>query len=282
MKTEDVKWLHVEASSKCNAWCPACPRNKNGFGVVDWLIEQDLASARFQEVLNQLPRLTGIQFCGNFGDPIIAHNILELIEIAKSCADKIQIHTNGSLRTTDWWAQLAHLLQDIDHDVWFGIDGIGKTHEIYRQATSYEKIIANASAFITGGGYATWQFIPYQHNEHQIKDCIRTSQKIGFKKFKLVKLYRNQRLARNYRTGEEFDLLPPTEFQHLVKTNISNSMVDPNNCMHLNPGGIYLSALGQLSTCCYFSGKKQFDTVDKLLYNLVDFNNQTCLTNCGS
>ena len=51
---------------------------------------------------------------------------------------------------------------------------------------NYQKIIDNASAFIQAGGFATWQFVPYAHNEHQVKNCIKVSQELGFKKFKLI------------------------------------------------------------------------------------------------
>jgi sulfatase maturation enzyme AslB (radical SAM superfamily) len=281
----DIKWLHVEASSRCNAWCPACPRNNNGFGIINGLIEQDLDSNRFTEVLSTLPNLHAIQFCGNYGDPIIAKNILELIAIAVQHVKKIQIHTNGSLRSTTWWAELAILLKDIDHDIWFGLDGIEEVHEIYRQGTDYNKIINNAQAFINAGGSATWQFIPYAHNEHQIRNCIRTSQALGFKKFKLVKSFRNIIEAKHYRTGATFNLSPPNSVGQIVKIKNLKSKVLPENCMHLEQPGIYLGADGKLNYCCYHhtlnSNKKEFDTLNEILYNDVDLTHITCMTSCG-
>lgn len=278
----NIKWLHVESSSRCNAWCPACPRNKNGFGLANDLIEQDLSSLKFQEVIESLPELEVVQFCGNLGDPVIGKNFLELINIAKKQVKKIQIHTNGSLRSTSWWQNLALQLSDIDHDIWFGLDGIDEIHEIYRQGTSYKKIIKNANAFISAGGYATWQFIPYAHNEHQIRDCMKLSQQLGFKKFKLVKLYRNKTLARHYKTGKEFDLLPPTSIQSMIRMPKEYTSVDKNNCMHMTPPSLYLASSGQLSTCCYFSKIKSVDTVDEMSYNKLDLSHNICLTNCGS
>ena len=278
----NIKWLHVESSSRCNAWCPACPRNKNGFGLANDLIEQDLSSLKFQEVIESLPELEVVQFCGNLGDPVIGKNFLELINIAKKQVKKIQIHTNGSLRSTSWWQNLALQLSDIDHDIWFGLDGIDEIHEIYRQGTSYKKIIKNANAFISAGGYATWQFIPYAHNEHQIRDCMKLSQQLGFKKFKLVKLYRNKKLARNYKTGEEFDLLPPLSVQSMLRMPKDYTSVNEDNCMHLTPPSLYLAASGKLSTCCYFYKTKSVDTVDEMSYNKLDLSHNICLTNCGS
>jgi len=254
MQAQEIKWLHVEPTTRCNAWCPACPRNKNGFGLVDNLVKQDLSIDIFESVLSQLPNLYGIQFCGNFGDPIAASNIISLIQLAKKHAKKIQIHTNGSLRSSLWWHDLAELLNDINHDVWFGIDGLEGIHEIYRQGTDYKKVIANATSFIDNGGVATWQFIPYAHNEHQIKDCIKESQRLKFKKFNLARLHRKVINVRHYKSGEEFELAPPTDTFKLLKlTDNSKSLkeVPKNNCMHLNMPSVYLSAGGSLSRCCY-------------------------------
>lgn len=286
MLTQDsVKWLHVELSSRCNAWCPTCPRNKCGFGLADDVIEQDLPTAKLEEILHQLSSVETIQFCGNTGDPIIAKNILEAIELSKKYAKKIQIHTNGSLRNQEWWVELAQVLNDIEHDVWFGIDGIGAVHEVYRQGTDYEKIISNASAFIQAGGHATWQFIPYAHNEHQLRECFALSQKLKFKKFKLAKFYRSQKKAQHWKTGEAFELLPPSEFQPLLRMPKDFTHVEVNNCMHLSYPSIYLAADGSVSRCCYLEvldKSEKFDSINDLFSNPVDLKNKSCLQSCGS
>ena len=282
MIAEDIKWLHVELSSRCNAWCPACPRNKNGYGVQEWLVEQDLDTNRYQEILDQLPNLHAVQLCGNYGDPVIAHNILEVIEISKKHVEKIQIHTNGSLRNSEWWANLAKMLKDVQHDVWFGIDGLEGVHEIYRQGTSYNKIIENASAFIDNGGHATWQFIPYAHNEHQIIECLKISRKLKFKNFHLLKQLRSNTIAKHYRTGKEFTLAPPANHLQFVILPSKNTYVEVDNCMHLKMPSVYLAADGSLSTCCFHNQIKKFDTVEELLYNKLDLLHYRCLETCGS
>ena len=285
MLNTDIQWIHVEASSKCNAWCPACSRNQNGFGIIDGLIEEDLSTERFLEVIKQLPNLYGVQFCGNYGEPVIAHNIMELIEVAKQYCKKIQIHTNGSLRSRSWWGDLARDLKDVEHDVWFGIDGLKGVHEIYRQGTDYDKIIENACEFIKQGGSATWQYIPYQHNEHQIRDCLKTSQRLGFKKFKLLKEFRNITNSKHYRTGAESELKPPTSIEHIIKFSQTNTSVIVNDCMHLSQPGVYLGANGKLNYCCYHHKvnltANQFDNLDQLLYNNINITHKICVASCG-
>ena len=278
---ENVKWFHVEASSKCNAWCPACPRNNNGFGLVDGLVEQDLPPALFEEALVNFPALECVQFCGNYGDPIASSYINELVSIAKKYVKKIQIHTNGSLRNANWWHEFANQLADIEHDVWFGIDGLEGVHEIYRQGTDFNKIMQNATSFIDAGGYATWQFIPYKHNEHQTKDCFKLSQKMKFKKFKLAKLYRKQTVAKHYKTGIEFELLPADSLKLLTNINRPNTTVELHNCMHLSIPSVYMSANGKLSRCCYLSNQDRFTDANMLLNTVTDLNDQLCIKSCG-
>lgn len=287
--TADIKWLHVESSTRCNAWCPACPRNQNGKDLNPLLTELDLSTNRYRETLDSLPTLEGIQFCGNYGDPVIAQNFMELIKASVGKTKKIQIHTNGSLRNTSWWKTLATALAKFEsHDVWFGIDGVAGTHEIYRQGTSFEKIINNAKAFIDNGGIATWQFIPFKHNEAEIKKCIKLSQELGFKKFKIVKSFRkNKTVARHWRTGKEF-LLEPADIYKNKWEILEKNQVLEKDCMHLSQPGIYLSANGNLSPCCYLSDELAESSSTALLskHNIKVMIKQnplsTCLRNCGS
>lgn len=293
---ENVKLLHVESSTKCNAWCPGCDRNMHGYGLAKDLIQEDLSADRFDELLNELPNLEIIQFCGNLGDPIAGKNFLKLLDIAVSTGAKIQIHTNGGLRSKKWWADLGCNLKNYNHDIWFGIDGLKDVHEIYRQGTKYEKVIENATSFIKNGGHSTWQFIPFAHNEHQMKDCIRESQKLGFKKFKVVPTFREIDVAYNYKTGQSFTLSSPIALKKLIKfyhkTTLTEASVLENlkhkekqvrleNCMHLSLPSIFLNANGKLSHCCYKS-KELFDTIEELVYNKVDLQEQTCLNTCGT
>jgi organic radical activating enzyme len=278
----DIKWAHVEASSKCNAWCPACPRNNNGFGLSPGVVEQDLTPEKFEELISSMPNLHGVQFCGNLGDPLASGYIDQLIDISKKYVKKIQIHTNGSLRNTVWWNNLAQKLASIDHDVWFGIDGLSGVHELYRQGTDFEKIINNASTFINAGGHATWQFIPYKHNEHQVIECVKLSQLLKFKKFHLAKLYRKKTLARHYKTGQEFDLLPTDSMRSLINIDRVKLVVEDKNCMHLSMPSVYISAAGDISRCCYMSSTEKFSGVEQLLETVsTDLTDKICIRSCG-
>ena len=252
MLLKDIKSLHVELSSKCNAWCPSCARNKNGYGLKDGLTPQNLDVSKLKAAVDALPNLNDIQFCGRYGDPAIHPELNEILSWVIPKVQYIQIHTNGSLRNTEWWAEMGSKLASVNHKVWFGIDGLAGVHEIYRQGTDFNKIIANATAFINAGGKAVWQFIPFKHNEHQLNACIKMAKELGFDSFELIEGVRNVETAYNYQTGEQYILEPWS------KDNTFNFRVTPNktlttkNCAHLEAPGLYITAAGKYTLCCHF------------------------------
>lgn len=274
LELSDVKWLHVELTTKCNAWCPSCGRNQNGFGLSKDLIIQDLKLKRLAEVLELIPNCKTIQLCGNFGDPIAAGNILNVLNFLIKKNYDIRIHTNGGLKTTKWWTSVGNLLSNIKHEVIFGIDGsTQEIHQIHRQGTNLSKVISNAQSFIAAGGIAVWQFIPYEHNKHQIVECLRLSKAMKFKRFEILKKPRNIPNALHYKTGERL------EFKEWVD-NPYISKLEASNCMHLDMASLFLSATGNLTPCCYMRSVKFDDEID-IASELQSNPRKTCQIKCG-
>jgi sulfatase maturation enzyme AslB (radical SAM superfamily) len=288
MQAEQIKWLQVENTTRCNAWCPACARNKNGFELIDGLVLEDLDASRFEQILCMFPNLEAVQFCGTYGDFAAAKNVIEHTELAKKYSKKIQIHTHGGIRDREWWRELAIMLSDTEHDVWFALDGLKGIHEIYRQGTDFDKTIDNAKAFIDAGGTATWQFIPWAHNEHQIKDCMKLSQQLGFKKFKLVKSVRKDFSARHWKTGEEIMVNAWSMDKQYNRREEFFSVKDQvlrSDCMHLSLPSVYVNANGMISSCCEFNLHRTFESFEKLpnIESEIESQpHQTCLRACGS
>ena len=90
---------HIEISSKCTLKCPRCPRQE----VPDTLVSTELKLDFFKQnfpaffILEHVEKLT---FCGDDGDPIYAHDFLEVIQYFKSIKPSIAIVivTNGSYK----------------------------------------------------------------------------------------------------------------------------------------------------------------------------------------
>ena len=287
---KETKWLHVEPTTRCNAWCSSCPRNKQGYGLSNFVLE-DLNPARLQEVIDGLPNLNTVQFCGNLGDPCASKLIDKQLEIIKNSGLRLQMHTNGSLRSAKWWHQLAEKFED-KLVVLFAIDGLEDTHKIYRQGTNWNKIITNAKSFIDAGGNAIWQFIPFAHNEHQIKECIKLSANLGFKNFEFIKNARYVTESFDYRSGEPVDIRPWSKHddQWTRKGNILNKttgekfekrIVEKKNCMHIAMSSLFLNASGIIAPCCYFG---QTPAVEGQIKHSIETKAymKTCVNACGS
>lgn len=274
-----VTWLHAEISTKCNAWCPGCPRNLNGFGLNQNLKVEDISYEKFVEVCESLPKLKNIQFCGNFGDPIAHKDPKKIFEYCVSKDYNIQIHTNGSLKTKQWWNELAKILSESMHTIFFAIDGLSDTHHIHRQGTSFEKVIENSLEFIKNNGNAVWQFIPYKHNEHQILPAIKMSQDLGFSKFELIKKPRDLSNAKHFKTGELLNIQHWSDYERFSENRTSHNTSMPS-CMHLEHPSIYLNASGRISPCCFLPNVEFSEEID-IAEELKTLPRLECKKNCN-
>ena len=277
----NIVWLHVESTTRCNAWCPFCPRNKRGYGLADDLVIQDLNIDRLGEVCDVMPQLHTLQFCGNLGDPLAAKNFDKQMQYAvqNKKVENIIINTNGSLRTQDWWKNLANFCHEVNLQVWFAIDGNKTNHSYYRQGTSYDKIIENATAFINNGGQAVWQYIVFDHNKNDLIECFNKSQELGFDQFKVIKNVRSDQESFHYRTGKRLDIKNYNENVSITDSE-NNDIVYKKNCMHISYPSMYLAANGKIHPCCYLYGGNvsQKDVADSFKSGHFI---STCLKACG-
>jgi len=257
----ELKSVHLEITNRCQASCPMCPRNIHGglenplLPINDWSL-QDFIKIFPVDVLAQLKI---INFCGNFGDPLLNNDLIKMCEYIKANAPKIKIdiHTNGSLRSTTWWKELRSALPD-DHNVIFAIDGLEDTHHLYRVGTSYNLILRNAKTFIAAGGTTEWHFIRFKHNEHQVADAEILSKQLGFRQFTMKT---SRRYGRPFPVVDNqgqflYNLEQPSDsvIKFVSKSDIQGHQqwpkADEINCVAIADKDLFIDAHYQLSPCC--------------------------------
>lgn len=187
---EDVREVHLELTTRCNAACPQCPRNLSGGAVNPSLplVELGLEDVKSIFTPEFVKRLRKLYACGNYGDPMVAKDTLAIFEHfrAQNGAMELGMFTNGSGRTASYWRALAKVVSYVR----FSIDGLEDTNHLYRRGTEWSRIMASVDAFVGAGGRAEWDFIVFKHNEHQIEEAQALARKLGFKRFFVKKTSR--------------------------------------------------------------------------------------------
>lgn len=260
----DIRLVHLELTTRCNARCPMCMRNYRGTEWNGGYPDAELTLAQIQSLLPRdfLAQLTELKINGNFGDFSLAKDAREILGYLLETVP-VTAETNGSTRSPDWWASLARP----DLVIVFGIDGLEDTHHLYRQDTHWKKIIDNAKAYIDAGGRAIWKMIEFDHNRHQIDQCQQLARSLGFAEFYTINQGRDN--------GPVFDR--KGNFSHWLGTPWSNihpqsgPMIEDHitwfrpgtaipwikdesveiNCRHIEQKEIYIAANGEISPCCY-------------------------------
>ena len=183
---DQLSAVQIELTSRCQASCPMCPRNLYGGLENPNLVIDEWTLDDFKQIMNEevLGKMLQVLFCGQYGDALLnpyLHDICRYI-VESNPNTMINIHTNGSLHKEEYWRELARILPKF-HTIHFGIDGFEDTHSLYRIGTDYNKVIRNMKAFIDAGGNATWDFLRFKHNEHQVDAARKFAEELGCKSF---------------------------------------------------------------------------------------------------
>jgi MoaA/NifB/PqqE/SkfB family radical SAM enzyme len=265
IRFSEIRNVHLEIASVCNAECPWCPRNFWGYPYNGGYPETVLTLQQAKKIFNTefLQQLTSVDINGNFGDIVMNPEGADIVEYFLSVNSnlKITVSTNGSGRNQKFWQQLG--AQNIT--VMFCLDGLENTHHLYRQNTSWHRILKNAETFITAGGVAVWKMIEFDHNRHQVKQCRQLSQTLGFNDFELVRggrtvapvFNRSGQLTHtlgNYQGETQFEVLfYKKQHDDVLLEDIVTGRTPKTklNCDTVNRRSIYIAANGDVAPCCF-------------------------------
>jgi len=181
----NIQLLDIELSNRCNAACPMCARNIHGHSINPRLILDELTLDDIKNIDKKyLDNIEFVNFSGDYGDPLMCKDILEIVEyFLKITNARICIHTNGGLRNTTIWKQLGEWDRV---EVRFGIDGLEDTNHVYRINVRWDLLMKNIKTYINAGGNATWIFLIFFHNQHQVEEARLLAKELKFNKFKTV------------------------------------------------------------------------------------------------
>lgn len=278
MKLATWHW-HIEISSKCTLKCPRCARTE----VPDTLVNTELRLDFFKQnftpefICNHVEKIT---FCGDDGDPIYAHDLIDIIRYFKSIKPvKFVIVTNGSYKGSEWWQQLGISLDHNDHIHW-SLDGWDQTsNEKYRVNSDWASIVRGIEAFRwVSKAYMTWDCIAFSFNQDHLEEMKTLAKNLRFDQFQLT---RSTKFNKVYSIYPEGDPLQPKdelissnyrfqrEFTHFTDRRESTVGLDTNLKLYQSAQsygdvlplcstgakGLFINSQGHLFPCCWVANR---------------------------
>lgn len=288
---------HIEISSKCTLKCPRCARQE----VPDGLVNTELSLEFFQQAFPPefiKDNVRKITFCGDDGDPIYAHDLIDVIKYFKSAYDvEFVIVTNGSYKKPSWWKELGETLSERD-SVHFSIDGFDNaSNNIYRVNSDYDSIIAGLKSLRAASPcQIVWATIGFQFNENHIKSMIQTAKDLGADRFQLTKstkfgcvypaygnndalqpsikfvskTHRFEREITDF-TGRHTNV-HPINFTKILSTQEFNGI---KPLCGIGNKGLYIASSGKLYPCCWTANRYSHNSEWKVLANRFDLHTRT-------
>ncbi|HMN68040.1 MAG TPA: radical SAM protein [Bdellovibrionales bacterium] len=270
----EINTIHLEVTSKCNASCPMCMRNVLGGKVNPLLPITELSLADMKTILPpEVARsLNRLYMCGNYGDPIMATETLEIFAYLRAMNPDmhLQMFTNGSGRGEDWWRELARMSVQVR----FSVDGLADTNALYRRGTKWPLIERALRSFTGAGGHAEWDYIVFRHNEHQVETARAWSEELGVRRFNVKKTARffsntqvktkDSQEVMNREGTVEYRLEKPLDPRYLNPAHLKEDQLvadhgslkeffarTPIDCKTAREKSLYISAEGLAFPCCW-------------------------------
>jgi len=239
---DSVRVVHLEPTDVCQAACALCARETDSEfdkNSQHWITVDKIKHILPREVVAKLDKMF---MCGNYGDPAAGAETLELYDYFRDINNNIVLgmNTNGGIRGTEWWTNLAKRLCQPQDYVVFSIDGLEDTNHIYRRNVNWPRVMANVAAFITAGGSAHWDMLVYEHNRHQVADCEQLARSMGFRWFRAKVSKRPLVAGLEYPVG-------------WARRDSQTSIIE---CHALKEKSLYIDARGNIQPCCWL-GEKQ-------------------------
>lgn len=288
MNLENIYLLVFEITSHCNIKCPQCSRTGWNTGELvpyvnlqHWDVDAILPNLQ----IDQLTNLQYVHLEGDTGDALMHPKILDIIDAFYNAPTHpdIAIITNGAIRSTDWWYQLGQRYNPMRLRVQFSIDGLEDTHKLYRVGADYNKAIANAQAFIQGGGSAAQRCLVFKHNEHQLADIVAASKAIGFEHLTFMPsdIDRFNSITKwpVYEHGVVTHEIEATTLTDVSHYNYNNSAklwppaVDnrqeintDETCINFRYGQLHVTYKGHVIPCCIYNAHLYLDLPENMQF----------------
>ena len=278
-KLDQIRMIHLEITQACQANCPMCDRNQNGGALNPHIDLSELTLDDCKKIFepNFIKQLNTMYMCGNLGDPIIARDTLEVFRYFREHNSKmwLSMNTNGGARDHQWWKDLANIFGRYGAVI-FSVDGLEDTNHLYRQGVNWNIVERSMKSFISAGGRARWDFLIFEHNQHQVEKARELSIEWGFEKFVAKKTGRfitsnneikDSHQSINKKGFKTVEIKKPEEQYQNSALKTQTTLIEKYGSMdnyfdstHIEckvkkDGNLFITAEGLALPCCWTAGR---------------------------
>jgi len=175
-------YICIDACTHCNLHCPACP---NGKGVKDFS-RGFLKFEDFKKFIDRYKYFIEKMRLSNLGELFINPEIFKIIKYAEDAG--IQTYADSNLNYfNDSMAE--ELVKSNMSELCVAVDGASaETYVQYRHGGDFNKVINNIKSinkykekYSTSKPYLIWQFVIFDHNQHEIEQAQQKAEELNMK-----------------------------------------------------------------------------------------------------
>ena len=291
---DKVRKIEVEPTTHCNAGCPHCSRHIPNTSIVEPDMQMDHIKPeliyKLKDDFGEQTKIMDVWFCGNLGDALMHPDMEDIWEFTAKNFKYTEIETNGGARSLDFWKNMGEISKrNKNANMYFFFFFLEDTNEIYRKKVKWGKLMANVEAYIGAGGTATWKWLIFKHNEHQVEEARALAKKMGFVSFEPMWATRydntvynkshqaNSPLIRNNQGYSPGNGIPAETYKQMttgeiqmgsaVKEQVEKRLAEVSydtdvpkiSCKYVKQQRMYLNAKGRIWPCCWTSVWDKFD-----------------------
>ncbi len=223
------KYFLLEATGKCNLFCPMCPRELVHFEPVD------IPLPLFKKVIDEARNFLEFTVPYGGGEPMLNPRIFEMIQFCRERHIRVGFSTNGTMNNPERNRKL--LQAGLDYII-FAFDGATKeSYEKYRKGAKFEEVRGKILEFLRmkqemkANTFTIIQMVRLKDNAGEVGD---------FRKMWNLPGVDQVRIKEDEMQFEGVGIPRPQE-----------TPVRRNPCHYLWQGPVYIHHDGNVFPCCY-------------------------------
>lgn len=248
-------WMDI--CNFCNLRCPLCDTGRQQLMRKQSMMTFDDFVTLFAKV-----EPYALEVClYNWGEPFLNRDVFRIIEHVSTHNVGTNLSSNFSLVFSD--EQLEEIVRSGLEYLIVSLDGTSQdVYEMYRRRGKFDRVTDNVRRLLairarlgSRTPEVEWQFIVFQHNEHQRDEARRMAKEIGFDRLRFASPGMPYVDMFNVELADQFMPANPDFWQYNPALIQEKDYIDEQICHYLYRTAA-INADGGVTPCCFLHNQK--------------------------